>query len=116
YQTATFGGMALGGWVWGLAAEVYNPSTALLLAAFAMFLGALLGLGRLALPALPDLNLDPANRWKAPEVELDIKSRSGPVKIMIEYIIREKDVAEFMEMMGERRRIRRRDGARHWSL
>lgn len=116
YQTATFGGMALGGWVWGLSAEVYNPSSALLLAGFTMFLGAILGIGRMGLPALPDLNLDPANRWKAPEVELDIQPRSGPVKIMIEYTIREKDVPLFMEMMNERRRIRRRDGARNWNL
>ena len=116
YQTATFGGMAAGGWIWGLAAEVYGPAAALILAAFVMIVGAAIGFGRLALPAFTDLNLDPLNRWKEPRVELDIQPRSGPVKIMIEYIINEPDVPEFMEMMAERRRIRKRDGARHWSL
>lgn len=116
YQTATFGGMALGGWIWGLAAEAYGPQTALWIAALAMIAGGLVGFSRLALPALESLNLDPLNRWKEPHVELDIKPRSGPVKIMIEYVIREKDVPEFMAIMSERRRIRKRDGARRWSL
>ncbi len=116
YQTATFGGMAAGGWIWGLAAEVYGPPVALVLAAFVMIVGAAIGFGRLALPAFHDLNLDPLNRWKEPRVELDIQPRSGPVKIMIEYVINAPDVPEFMEIMAERRRIRKRDGARHWNL
>ena len=36
--------------------------------------------------------------------------------ITIEYRIREEDVREFLALMAERRRIRRRDGARHWHL
>ena len=117
YQTATFGGMAVGSWAWGIAAEAYGPQTALCLAALTMVFGASIGfIPRLKLPALGTLNLDPINRWKAPRVELDIKPRSGPVKIMIEYIIAEKNAPEFMEMMAERRRIRMRDGARRWSL
>ena len=35
---------------------------------------------------------------------------------MIEYIIKDEDTAEFLEVMTERRRIRRRDGARQWTL
>jgi hypothetical protein len=38
------------------------------------------------------------------------------VVIAIEYIIREEDIVEFLGAMAERRRIRRRDGARHWTL
>lgn len=116
YQTATFGGMALGGWVWGLVAEELGPATALQLAAAAMTAGAALGFGRLALPALASFNLDPLNRWREPRVELDITPRSGPVKIIIEYVIREKDTQTFLAMMAERRRIRKRDGARRWNL
>lgn len=116
YQTATFGGMALGSWLWGLAAEAMGPDAALRLAAATMMAGGALGLGRLALPALTSLNLDPLNRWKEPRVGLDITPRSGPVKIMIEYLIEEKDIETFLAMMSERRRIRKRDGARRWSL
>jgi hypothetical protein len=35
---------------------------------------------------------------------------------MIEYVIQEKDLPEFIELMAERGRIRRRDGARNWTL
>jgi hypothetical protein len=34
----------------------------------------------------------------------------------IEYRIAEDRLPEFLKLMTERRRIRRRDGARHWSL
>ena len=35
---------------------------------------------------------------------------------MIEYIIREENLHEFLDTMAERRRVRRRDGARNWTL
>ncbi len=70
----------------------------------------------LPLPQQSILNLDPLNRFKEPHLALDLKPRSGPIAIMIEYIIREEDVPEFLATMVERGRIRRRDGARHWTL
>ena len=51
-----------------------------------------------------------------PHVALDLRGRSGPVAVLIEYIIREEDTAAFLEAMNDRRRIRRRDGARQWEL
>lgn len=116
YQTAVFGGMALGSWIWGLLAESYGASEALLISAVLMIAGAALGLKWFTLPEQTALNLDPANRFKEPHLALDLKPRSGPIAIMIEYIIREEDVPEFLDMMAERRRIRRRDGARQWTL
>ena len=115
YQTATFGGMALGSWVWGLVAERYGTDAALLGAAVLMLGGAAIGL-RYALPEKTSDNLDPLNRWKVPNIALDLQGRSGPVAVLIEYIIREPDTQAFVEAMGERRRIRRRDGARQWEL
>jgi hypothetical protein len=38
------------------------------------------------------------------------------VVVTIEYLIREEDILEFLAAMSERRRIRRRDGARNWML
>ena len=51
-----------------------------------------------------------------PDVALDLRPRSGPIVIMVEYIIREDDLPAFLAGMGERRRIRRRNGARQWEL
>lgn len=116
YQTATFGGMALGSWVWGLMAEEYGPDKALLSSAVLMILGAALGLKWFTLPEQTVLNLDPLNRFKEPDLALDLKPRSGPIVITIEYTIKEEDTVEFLNAMAERRRVRRRDGARQWVL
>ncbi|KLK92193.1 ABC transporter permease [Microvirga vignae] len=115
YQMATFGGMALGSWIWGVAAEWYGTADALLIVAGMLLAGAALGL-RFPLPELKTLNLDPLNRWTEPKIAVDILPRSGPVVITIEYVIRQADVVAFLAIMAERRRIRRRDGARHWTL
>lgn len=115
YQTATFGGMALGSWLWGVAAETYGPDKALLAAGATMIAGAAVGL-RFALPEQTSLDLDPLDRWKEPHLALDIKPRSGPIKIMIEYLIKEENLPAFLAVMADRRRVRRRDGARQWSL
>ncbi|MDX8457466.1 MFS transporter [Mesorhizobium humile] len=115
YQTATFGGIALGSWIWGVVADAHGAETALTAAAIAMLAGGAIGFV-LPLPRQTVLNLDPLNRFKEPMLALDLKPRSGPIAIMIEYIIREEDVPEFLATMAERGRIRRRDGARNWTL
>jgi len=115
YQMATFGGMALGAWLWGTVAEAYGPAEALLASAGLMLVGAAIGLF-LKLPDHAALNLDPLNRWREPNLALDLKPRSGPIVIAIEYVIREADLHDFLDAMAERRRIRRRDGAREWTL
>ena len=115
YQTATFGGMAIGAWVWGLLADAYGTDASLLISSVVMMFGAVIGVW-LTLPTQTLLNLDPLNRWKEPDVALDIQPRSGPILITIEYKIRQEDTNAFLDIMAERRRMRRRDGARQWTL
>ncbi|MBB4183544.1 MFS family permease [Sinorhizobium terangae] len=115
YQTMTFGGIAGGSWLWGVAAEQYGAANALIGSCLLMFAGAAIGL-RFALPEFKSLNLDPLNRFAEPPLELDLKPRSGPIVIMIDYEIHEPDIPEFLTTMAERRRIRIRDGAGHWAL
>ena len=115
YQTMTFGGIAGGSWLWGTTAEQYGATTALLASCLLMLAGAVVGL-RLPLPEFKSLNLDPLNRFNEPLLELDLKPRSGPIVIMIDYEIDDGDIPEFLETMAERRRIRIRDGAGHWAL
>ncbi|MBZ6076973.1 MFS transporter [Microvirga puerhi] len=115
YQMSTFGGMALGSWVWGALADNFSTANSLLFAAAALVAGAALGL-KFALPEMKSLNLDPLDRWTEPDIALPILPRSGPIVITIEWVIREQDVKAFLGLMAERKRIRRRDGARHWTL
>jgi len=115
YQMAIFAGMAGGSWLWGVVTGELGLTTALLISVFVLLGCGGLGL-RFALPQTEDLKLNLLERWKEPEIALQIEPRSGPVVITIEYRIREDDVLDFLAAMGERKRIRRRDGARHWSL
>lgn len=115
YQTATFGGIALGSWVWGMIAEDFGVASALLVASLAMVVGALVGLC-FSLPSMEALNLDPANTFREPSLRLDLKARSGPIVVLVDYTIQEENVAAFLTLMQERRRIRIRDGARQWAL
>jgi predicted MFS family arabinose efflux permease len=115
YQTAAFGGMAVGSWIWGLLADGFGVAEALAFSASVHLLAVVIGLRR-PLPDDEDANLEPLDRWKEPSLGLEILPRSGPIVITIEYQIREADVRAFLTLMAERRRIRRRDGARHWHL
>ncbi|MBB3388543.1 MFS family permease [Rhizobium sp. BK275] len=115
YQTVTFGGIAGGSWLWGIAADRYGLSNALLMSAAVLLFGVLIGL-RFSMPAFASLNLDPLNRFIEPALGLDITPRSGPIVIQVYYQIADEDLAEFMTLMEERRRIRIRDGARNWAL
>jgi len=115
YQVVTFGGIAIGSWLWGITTERFTLTTALSLAALVMLAGVVLG-RRFVVSQTEELNLDPLARWTEPEVAFDIQPRSGPIVVTIEYRIREKDVLEFLAVMAERRRVRRRDGAQRWSL
>ncbi|TCL71902.1 MFS transporter [Rhizobium sp. BK251] len=115
YQTVTFGGIAAGSWLWGTAADGYGVSNALLASAVAMLCGIIIGL-RFAMPAFASLNLDPLNRFIEPALSLDIKPRSGPIVIQVDYEVADTDVPEFLLLMTERRRIRIRDGAGNWAL
>jgi MFS family permease len=115
YQTATFGGMAGGSWVWGMFAENLGSGEALLISAAAMLAGVGIGF-LLPMPAFATLDLNPLNRFNEPPLRLDIRPRSGPIVIQIDFEIDDKDVPEFLKIMVERRRIRLRDGAQNWAL
>ncbi|KQQ38585.1 ABC transporter permease [Rhizobium sp. Leaf306] len=115
YQTATFGGIAAGSWMWGLLSENFGASVALSIASLAMLVGALVG-WRMPLPQFGDVNLDPLNRFNAPLLSLALQPRSGPIVLQIDYLIGEADIPEFLTLMARRRRVRIRDGARQWAL
>jgi len=115
YQTLAFGGMAVGAWVWGNLAETVSIPTALYSAAAFLALGGAIGFF-LPMPALSDQNLDPANRFNVPALRLDLKARSGPIMVMVDWDIPPEKTEAFLALMSERRRFRRRDGARQWVL
>lgn len=114
YQMAIFGGMAGGAWAWGYVTEQSDLKTALLSAALVQLGGVALGRW-FSLLDTEDMNVD-LREFREPDTAVPLQGRSGPVVITIEYRIAEKDVVTFLAAMAERKRIRRRNGARRWSL
>lgn len=114
YQTATFGGMAFGSWIWGTIASGYGIDTALAAAAVPLLFGALMGRW-LSVPQFGTLDLEPL-KFKAPELRLDLRGRSGPIMVMVDYEVAQENTREFLDLMAKRRVVRRRDGARNWAL
>ncbi|WP_349356537.1 MFS transporter [Sphingosinicella terrae] len=115
YQMAAFGGMAGGAWTWGSVADAQDVPTALIAASLSLIVCAAIGF-RLPLPDAGAVDLDPRPEWRPPDTAIDIQPRSGPVVVAVEFLIREEDIPEFLQAMRERRLIRRRSGARRWTL
>lgn len=115
YQTSTFGGMALGSWLWGWVSEAQGTTTAMVIAAAMMLGGALMGLVW-RMPDFSEVDLDPANRFHEPALRLNLKARSGPIMVMVDWVISDDKTEAFLTEMIERRRVRLRDGARQWTL
>lgn len=115
YQTAAFGGLASGSWLWGRVAEAQEVQVALLAAAGTLLASIAVGL-RLPLSQSEPRDLDPLRSYREPTTAVPVQPQSGPVVVTIEYRIDEGDVVAFLNAMAERRRIRRRDGAHRWAL
>lgn len=115
YQTATFGGMATGSWVWGTVADSFSPAVSLLGAALILLGCAAIGF-RFSLPEFGNVNFDPFDPRREPALVLDILPQSGPIVVTVEYSIGQDDIPAFLKLMAGRRRIRMRDGARRWAL
>jgi len=115
YQMAAFGGMAGGSWLFGSIAGVNGVRAALLVATAVQIFGVLIGF-LLKLPEIGQLDMNSRDSWVEPKTAVPVEARSGPIVITVEHRIAETDIAAFLAVMHERRRIRRRDGARDWAL
>ncbi|PZV34444.1 MFS transporter [Mesorhizobium kowhaii] len=108
------GGITAGSWLWGTVAENYSLTTALESSAGALIMVAATGL-LMPIRQWQDSDQDPFG-FETPQLALDLKPRSGPIVVKIEYSIPEANVEAFLDRMQERRRVQSRVGARHWNL
>ena len=115
YMMSSAGGMAAGSWLWGFVAEAHDLQTALISSAATLLIGAIIGY-KLPLPEFESLDLAPLDRFIEPTLAVQLSQRTGPILITIEFDIGEADIPAFLVAMAARRRIRKRDGARRWSL
>ena len=114
YQMATFSGMAAGAWLWGAVTDRSGLATALLAGALVQL--ACLALGHwFRLPETEDMQLD-LRGFREPATDVPVQGRTGPIVVTIEYRIAQEDTYAFLGAMAERRQVRRRNGARRWTL
>jgi MFS family permease len=116
YQMVTFGGLAIGSWLSGVVAHQLGLVICLASSGALMVVSVLLG-RKLPLHQPEGLNLDPSRTWSSENrAQLDRLIDTGPVVVTVEYRIAVEDAEAFRLAMRELRRIRRRDGAKRWSL
>ncbi|NGO55197.1 MFS transporter [Allomesorhizobium camelthorni] len=114
YYALSAGGMAAGSWIWGLLAQNYSLTSALEGAAGALLLVAAAGI---VLPIRPWEEKDQeSSDFRAPELALDLKPRSGPIVAKVDYSISEKNMDAFLGCMRAKRHALSRAGARNWTL
>ena len=115
YQTLTFGGMALGAWMWGELAHRYGLPAALASTGGVLLVSLVLG-RFLPMPAGSGENLDLRRPENLPVMNDAVPHRGGYVVITIEYRVPHTESAAFAEAMTHLRRVRQRNGAYRWSL
>ncbi|RWF79542.1 MAG: MFS transporter [Mesorhizobium sp.] len=115
YYALIDGGIAAGSWVWGTVAQNHSLTLALEGSAGALLLVAAAG-AVFPLRERRESEPDPLEEFNAPAVALNLKPRSGPIVVKVEYIIAERNVAAFLNLMRQRRHVHSRVGARHWTL
>ncbi|TIR50602.1 MAG: MFS transporter [Mesorhizobium sp.] len=114
YYALSAGGMAAGSWIWGTAAQDYSLTLALEGAAAVLLLVAAAGI---VLPVRPWEEKDQeSSDFRAPELALDLKPRSGPIVAKVDYSISEKNTDAFLGCMRAKRHALSRAGARNWTL
>lgn len=110
------GSVALGSFVWGLAAERRSLAFAFVLASAGTAATILLRF----VARLPDVDVDlsPWNHWNSPPAvaALGYGPEDGPVLVTVEYRVSPERVATFIKAVHRLGRLRRRDGASRWGV
>lgn len=113
FMAVFMGSMAGGSLLWGHVAGEIGIARAMLVAAVAMAVAALLT-RRFSLGIADRVDLSPSLHWPAPAQGKGIAPDRGPVMVTVEYRIDPRDTDNFLALLREMRRVRRRDGAFFW--
>jgi transmembrane secretion effector len=116
HQLVYWGGVALGGIVWGIVAEIWGMPTALLAASIGLVIG-LVTSTRYKLKPLTDVDMTPSMHWAMPRAMIDIDDHEeGSVLVEMEFLIDPAHSREFESAMNKLRSVMLRDGAINWGL
>jgi MFS family permease/quinol monooxygenase YgiN len=115
YQTAAFGGVAFGSWIWGLVAVSQGIGSACVAAGLVLAATSAIGF-RWPIPASEDTNADWIDDLPDPSPLLPVNARTGPILVQVEYRIDANDAAAFVDIMDIVREGRARNGCHAWTL
>lgn len=114
-MTVFMGSMALGSILWGTIARETNISSALIYAAA----GGVIAIGitwRWHIGGIEKSDLTASMHWDTPITHDQVTHDRSPVMIIIEYKVRIEQVNEFLRLIHELGRHRKRDGAYSWDV
>jgi len=114
YQTVALASVAVGSWLWGAVADGIGLRSALTVAAVVSLAPVALR-RRTSVATEQRGSLDPrrVGEWTP---GFEIPPSAGPIAVVIEYRVKRENAAEFLSVIHEIGRIRRRDGARSWMV
>ncbi len=115
YVLVSQGGLALGSFFWGSLASSLSETSALAISGLGIVGGLATGL-RWPLSQVKELDTTMISEWREPESFITMDPEDGPVLVTVDYDIDPKQAAEFRQVMGEIKVVRRRDGAIRWEL
>jgi predicted MFS family arabinose efflux permease len=115
YQTVAFAGIALGSWWWGEFATAQGVRESLALAGITSLVS-LVAARWLPVSVAHLGSLDPRADVQASLPSVEIHPASGPIVVTIEYCVPRENAAAFVAVINQLGRLRRRDGARGWSV
>jgi len=108
-------GIALGSWAWGELASAAGLREALTVAGIAALVS-LVAARWLPISVAQLGALDPRDRHELTPPSVEMHSTSGPIVVVVEYRVPAENAVEFVAAINELGRLRRRDGARAWSI
>ncbi len=115
YQTVSFAAIALGSWWWGELAHAVGLRESLSIAGLAALVS-LAAARWLPVSIARSGSLDPRAGRAVRPPSAEIHPASGPIIVAIEYRVLPENAEEFVAVINELGRRRRRDGARAWSI
>jgi MFS family permease len=115
YLIVVFGAQALGAVIWGLVAGQVGLTATFVAAAVAM-VGTTLAGRRWRLPDVSALDRSPTVYWPEATLVFEPDAEAGPVLVTAAYTVPAADSADFVSVMADLERSRRRTGASDWQL
>jgi MFS family permease len=115
YTTVFFGCLTIGSAAWGKAAAVLGLPAAHFIAAAGVLIAIPLT-WPWKLQTGAGVDLSPSMHWPPPLTTRPVEQDRGPVLVTVEYRIRPQDRQEFLKVLEELGRERRRDGAYRWGV